>query len=186
MLVVVLDEGARGYVLGNYAASTVVLVGLWVLALREHVGLDPGRPRTARAAAALRRRRRCRPTRRSSLLNVVDRAYLLRVEIAAAAGLYSVAVKLATARDRRRPRLPARVAAAGLLDHRRRRGGPRSTRCVTTAYVIVTGARRRRASTLLGRWVVRLLDRARVLPRATRRCPGSRWAGRCTGSSCCS
>src|SRR4051812_7206487 len=29
-LVVILDKGARGYVLGNYAASTVVLLGVWI------------------------------------------------------------------------------------------------------------------------------------------------------------
>ena len=39
LLVVVLDEGARGYVIGNYAASGVVLVGLWFTAVRDHIGL---------------------------------------------------------------------------------------------------------------------------------------------------
>ena len=39
VLVVILDEGARGYVLGNYASSALVLVALWALALREHVGI---------------------------------------------------------------------------------------------------------------------------------------------------
>ena len=45
-LVVGFDGGARGYVLGNYAASTVVLVGLWVFALRHRVRLDLRAPRS--------------------------------------------------------------------------------------------------------------------------------------------
>ena len=70
ILVVGFDGGARGYVLGNYAASTVVLVGLWVFALRQRVGLDLRAPRTLgpllRFGAPDRpgRRRRLRAERR--------------------------------------------------------------------------------------------------------------------------
>ena len=73
-LVVGFDGGARGYVLGNYAASTVVLVGLWVFALRQRVGLGPRAPQRARPAAALRRCRRCPADAAVFALNVVDRA----------------------------------------------------------------------------------------------------------------
>src|SRR5258706_524147 len=38
-LVVGFDYGARGYVLGNYAASSLVLFGLWIFALRDRIAL---------------------------------------------------------------------------------------------------------------------------------------------------
>lgn len=160
VLVVILDEGARGYVLGNYAASALVLVALWVLALREHIGvpdirvpLTPllrfGGPTVPADSAVF-------------LLNVIDRAYLLRVESAAAAGLYSVAIKLATAviiavrgfqlawpplaysitDDEQAGRLYARVASAYLI----------------VTAVAVAGFE------LLGRWVVRLLTAPSFYP----------------------
>jgi O-antigen/teichoic acid export membrane protein len=153
-LVVGLDGGARGYVLGNYAASTLVLIGLWAFALRDRVGfiprdvrsLDPllrfGAPTVPADAAVF-------------ALNVVDRAYLLRADSPAAAGLYSVAVKLATA---------VIVAVRGFQlawpplvysvtdDHEARR----LYALVTTAYVLVVGYSVA-GFVLLGRWAVRLL-----------------------------
>ena len=65
-LVVVLDEGARGYVLGNYAASAVVLVGLWVsrcAATSRSCRARRGAPAARCCASA---RRRSRPTPPSS------------------------------------------------------------------------------------------------------------------------
>jgi O-antigen/teichoic acid export membrane protein len=153
VLVVVLDQGARGYVLGNYAASGIVLFGLWALALREHIGLPDvraplgpllrfGAPTVPADAAVF-------------LLNVIDRAYLLRAESPAAAGLYSVAVKLATVVivlvrgfQLSWPPLAYSVAddaEAGRLYAR-----------VTTAYLLLTGLIVA-GFELLGRWVVRLL-----------------------------
>ncbi len=153
LLVVVLDEGARGYVLGNYAASFVILIALWVLALRDHIGipdvLSPlapllrfGGPTVPADSAVF-------------LLNVIDRAYLLRVESPAAAGLYSVAIKLATAVivavrgfQLAWPPLAYSVeddAQAGRLYAR-----------VASAYLVVTGVAVA-GFVLLGRWVVRLL-----------------------------
>lgn len=153
LLVVVLDTGARGYVMGNYAASAAVLLGLWAFALREHVGLPTGRLSLAPLV------RFGAPTVPADaavfLLNVIDRAYLLRADSPAAAGLYSVAVKLATvvivlvrgfqlawpplvysvADDEQARRLYARVTTAYL----------------TVAALLVAGF------VLLGRWVVRLL-----------------------------
>ncbi len=156
LLVVVLDEGARGYVLGNYAASAVVLVGLWTLALREHVGvparvggrtpLGPllrfGAPTIAADAAVF-------------LLNVIDRTYLLRAESPAAAGRYSVAVKLATVVIVlvRGFQLAWPPLAYSIADDAQ---AARLYARVTTAYLLITGCLVA-GFTLLGRWVVRLL-----------------------------
>ena len=73
-LVVGFDGGARGYVLGNYAASTVVLVGLWVFALRARASgwTCARRARSARCCASARRR--CPADAAVFALNVVDRA----------------------------------------------------------------------------------------------------------------
>ncbi len=93
LLVLVLDQGAKGYVIGNYAASTLVLLALWRdqgARIRPIVpsGLEPlirfGGPTIPAEAAVF-------------ALNVVDRAYLVRAESPAAAGVYAVAVKLSTA-----------------------------------------------------------------------------------------
>ena len=155
-LVVVLDQGARGYVLGNYAASAVVLArrcGCW-------------RSR-GRAAPTLRGREMLAPLLRFGAptvpadaavfaLNVVDRAYLLRADSPAAAGLYSVAVKLATA---------VIVAVRGfqaawpplaysIVDEAQARAAVRAGHDAPTwssPALVVAGF------TLLGRWVVRLL-----------------------------
>src|SRR5205823_3874686 len=92
LLVVVLDKGARGYLLGNYAASAVVLVGLWAT-LRDRVGLRP----RLRLAALVRFGGPTVPAEAAVYaLNVIDRAYLLRSQSPAAAGLYALSVKLAT------------------------------------------------------------------------------------------
>lgn len=94
-LVVVRDEGANGYLLGNFAASGVVLGGLW-WTLRERLGLVPDRGALGELGAMLRFGLPTVPAEVSVfLLNVVDRFYLFRVESESAAGLYSLAVKLA-------------------------------------------------------------------------------------------
>jgi O-antigen/teichoic acid export membrane protein len=152
--VVVLDKGARGYVLGNYAASTVVLFGLWAFALREHVHLDP------RGARGLRPLLRFgSPTVPADAavfaLNVIDRAYILRADSPGAAGLYAVAVKLATAVivAVRGFQLAWPPLAYSLTDEDE---AGRVYAFVTTAYVITTGLVVA-GFVLLGRWVVRLL-----------------------------
>jgi O-antigen/teichoic acid export membrane protein len=153
VLVVFLDQGARGYVIGNYAASAVVLVGLWVFVVREHLGLPQARVAlgpllrfgapTVPAEAAV------------FLLNVVDRAYLLRAASPAAAGLYSVAIKLATVVivlvrgfQLAWPPLVYSVADDAEVTRVYAR--------VTTAYIVFTGLIVA-GFVLLGRWVVRLL-----------------------------
>ena len=160
LLVVVFDQGARGYVLGNYAASGVVLAGLWLLAVREHVGLPEvraplgpllrfGAPTIPADAAVF-------------LLNVVDRAYLLRTESPAAAGLYSVAVKLATAViiAVRGFQLAWPPLAYSLAEDDE---AARVYARVTSAYLVVA-ALAVAGFELLGRWVVRLLTAPDFFP----------------------
>jgi O-antigen/teichoic acid export membrane protein len=153
-LVVGFDAGARGYVLGNYAASTAVLIGLWAFALRDRIALDLREPRTL--GPLLRFGAPTVPADAAVFaLNVVDRAWLLRANSPAAAGLYAVAVKLATV---------VIVAVRGfqyawpplaysITDEDEAR---HLYALVTTAYVIVAGLVVA-GLTLLGRWVVRLL-----------------------------
>jgi O-antigen/teichoic acid export membrane protein len=154
VLVVVLDEGARGYVLGNYAASTVVLVGLWAFALRGHLALIPRAPASLRPMLAFGS-----PTVPADAavfaLNVIDRAYILRADSPASAGLYSVAVKLATVVivAVRGFQLAWPPLAYSLTDETE---AGRVYAFVTTAYVVATGLVVA-GITLLGRWVVRLL-----------------------------
>jgi O-antigen/teichoic acid export membrane protein len=152
-LVVVLDEGARGYVLGNYVASAVILVGLWIFVLREHIGIPRGplllgpllrygAPTIPADAAVF-------------LLNVIDRAYLLRADSPSAAGLYSVAVKLATAVIIlvRAFQLAWPPLAYSIVDDQR---AQQVYARVTTAYMIISSLLVA-AFTLLGAWLVRLL-----------------------------
>jgi O-antigen/teichoic acid export membrane protein len=153
-LVVGFDTGARGYVLGNYAASTAVLFGLWAFALRHRVALDLRAPRSL--GPLLRFGAPTVPADAAVFaLNVVDRAWLLRADSPAAAGLYAVAVKLATV---------VIVAVRGfqyawpplaysITDEDEAR---HLYALVTTAYVIVAGLVVG-GLTLLGRWVVRAL-----------------------------
>ena len=152
-LVVFLDEGARGYVLGNYVASSVILVGLWIFVLREHIGIPRGplllgpllrygAPTIPADAAVF-------------LLNVIDRAYLLRADSPSAAGLYSVAVKLATAVIIlvRAFQLAWPPLAYSIVDDQR---AQQVYARVTTAYMIIS-ALLVATFTLLGAWLVRLL-----------------------------
>ncbi len=152
-LVVFLDEGARGYVLGNYVASAIVLVCLWFFVLREHIGIPRGplllgpllrygAPTIPADAAVF-------------LLNVVDRAYLLRADSPSAAGLYSVAVKLATAVIIlvRAFQLAWPPLAYSIVDEQR---AQQAYARVTTAYMVVSSLLVA-GFTLLGAWLVRLL-----------------------------
>ena len=88
-------------------------------------------------------------------LSIVDRYYIYHHRSPALAGLYSIAIKLAGRGGLHRARLPVRVAAAGLLGHRR----PEAARLyglVTTYYLLVTGWVVAGLA-LQGRWVLRLL-----------------------------
>ena len=150
-LVVVLDQGARGYLAGNYVASVAVLLALWwtlrgQIGLRVQMALGPllrfGLPTVPADATVF-------------ALNVVDRAYLLRTQSAAAAGLFALSVKLATAviLAVRGFQLAWPPLAYSIGDDRE---AGRFYAAVTTWYVVATGLVVA-ALTLLGRWVVRLL-----------------------------
>jgi len=153
-LVVGLDQGARGYLLGNYAASAIVLLGLWWvlrgrLAGGRLAGRVPLRPLLAFGVPTV-------PADATVFaLNVVDRAYILRTQSAAAAGLFALSVKLATAviLAVRGFQLAWPPLAYSIDDDDRAR---RFYAAVTTWYVVVAGLVIA-GLTLLGRWVVRLL-----------------------------
>ena len=151
VLVVVEDGGARGYVLGNYAASTVVLIGLWILQ-RDRVSFRPPR----RTVALLRFGGPTVPADAAAFaLNVVDRTYLLHAQSADAAGRYGFAAKLSTV---------VIVAVRGfqaawpplaysVTDEAQ---AARLYARVTTLYVAVTGTVVCGVA-LVGRWAVRAL-----------------------------
>ncbi|MCW3013375.1 MAG: hypothetical protein JWO02_467 [Solirubrobacterales bacterium] len=153
-LVVGFETGARGYVLGNYGASTVVLLALW-FEQRELLGLRLRRP-TVPLGPLLAFGGPTIPADATVFaLNVIDRAYILRTQSAAAAGVYAVAVKLSTAvivavRGFQAAWPPLAYSVVQDTDARRLYA------VVTTAYVAVTGIVVA-ALTLFGRWLVRLL-----------------------------
>jgi O-antigen/teichoic acid export membrane protein len=97
-LVVVRDQGARGLLLGNYGASTVVLLGLWWSMRRRLLPRSGGsaHPRLHSLRDLLRFGLPTVPADASVYaLNLVDRYYLFHRYGAATAGVYSLAVKLA-------------------------------------------------------------------------------------------
>ena len=127
------------------------------------IGLDR-RAAPARPAAALRRAHRA-GRRRGLRAQRVDRAYLLRAESAAAAGLFALAVKLATLVIVAVRGFPGSRGRRWPTRRRRRRGAPPLRARSPRAYVVVTGLVVA-GLTLLGRWVVRLLAAPDVLRRA--------------------
>jgi O-antigen/teichoic acid export membrane protein len=161
LLVVVLGYGARGYVLGNYAASTVVLLALWRdLAHHRRLGL-PRRDETV--GALLRFGSPTVPADAAVFaLNVVDRAWLLRADSPRAAGLYSVAIKLATlvivaVRGFQAAWPPLAYSVADDAEARRLYAFVTTYYCLATGLVVA-------ALTLLGRWAVRLLAAGSFFP----------------------
>ncbi len=154
-LVVVLGQGARGYLLGNYAGSTIVLIGLW-WTLRDRLGVSAPGPRIP-LGPLLRYGAPTVPADATVFaLNVVDRAYLLRTQGAAAAGLFALSVKLATAVivAVRGFQLAWPPLAYSIADDTQAR---RFYASVTTWFVVVAGLVVA-GLTLLGRWAVRLLS----------------------------
>ena len=153
-LVVVLHQGARGYLLGNYAGSTIVLLGLW-WSLHDRLGGSVPAPRVP-LGPLLRFGAPTIPADATVFaLNVVDRAYILRTQSAAAAGLFALSVKLATAviLAVRGFQLAWPPLAYSIDDDERAR---RFYAAVTTWYVVIAGLVVA-GLTLLGRWFVRLL-----------------------------
>jgi O-antigen/teichoic acid export membrane protein len=158
-LVVFLDQQARGLLLGNFGASAVVVLALWVVLARA-------RRFSLRLLADLRSVHDLRAMLRFGAptvpadasvyaLQVVDRFYLFRVYSEGAAGLYSIALQLATVvflfvRGFQYAWPP--LAYSIQSD----REASRLYALVTTYYVLATGAVVC-AVALVGRWIVRLL-----------------------------
>lgn len=155
-LVVGLGLGPRGYLLGNYGATTVVLVALW-WAMRSRLA-----PRGTAAESMRTLMRFGLPTVPAEasvyLLSIVDRYYLFHHRSPTIAGLYSIAVKFAgavsfivNAFQYAWPPLAYSVtddAEAGRLYG-----------LVTTYYLLVCGWVVG-ALALEGRWVLRLLTKS--------------------------
>jgi O-antigen/teichoic acid export membrane protein len=164
-LVVFAGEGARGLLLGNFGASAVVVLALWWV-LRRRFSL---RVHGADLRAMLRFGLPTVPADASVYaLQVADRFYLFRAYSHTAAGLYAVAIKLATV---------VFVAVRGFqyawpplaysIEDDEEAG--RLYSLVTTYYALATGVVVCGVA-LLGRWMVRLLaahrffDAYRALP----------------------
>lgn len=152
VLVVFAEQGARGLLLGNFAASALVVLGLWWV-LRGRVSL---RVRPADLRAMLRFGLPTVPADASVYaLQVVDRLYLFRSYSQGAAGQYAIAIKLATV---------VFVAVRGFqyawpplaysIESDEEAG--RLYAVVTTYYALATGVVVCGVA-LLGRWMVRLL-----------------------------
>jgi O-antigen/teichoic acid export membrane protein len=154
LLVVIADQQARGLLLGNFGASAVVVLGLWaVLARARRFSL---RLSAHDLGAMLRFGVPTVPADASVYaLQVVDRLYLFRVYSQGAAGLYSIALQLATV---------VFVAVRGFqyawppLAYSIESDNEASQlySLVTTYYALATGAVVC-GVVLLGRWLVRLL-----------------------------
>ncbi len=154
VLVVFLNQEARGLLLGNFGASAIVVLGLWaVLARAKRFSL---RLRAHDLGAMLRFGAPTVPADASVYaLQVVDRFYLFRVYSEGAAGLYSIALQLATVvflfvRGFQYAWPPLAYSIRG------DREASRLYSLVTTYYVLATGAVVC-AVALVGRWIVRLL-----------------------------
>jgi O-antigen/teichoic acid export membrane protein len=152
-LVVGLGQGARGLLLGNYGASTVVLLGLW-WTMRHR--LLSRHPRVEPTGALLRFGLPTVPAEASVYaLSIVDRYYIYHDQSPKLAGLYSIAVKLAGAvafivRAFQYAWPPLAYSVRDDAEAARLYG------LVTTYYLLVSGLVVAGLA-LLGRWVLRLL-----------------------------
>jgi O-antigen/teichoic acid export membrane protein len=151
-MVVFADQGARGLLLGNFAASAVVVLGLWWV-LRRRVSL---RVKVSDLRAMLRFGLPTVPADASVYaLQVADRFYLFRIFSQSAAGQYAIAIKLATV---------VFVAVRGFqyawpplaYSIESDEEAAQLYSLVTTYYALATGVVVC-AVALLGRWMVRLL-----------------------------
>jgi O-antigen/teichoic acid export membrane protein len=154
VLVVGLGKGPRGLLLGNYGASTVVLIGLWWTMRRR---LLRGRRTHGQQLPLLLRFGL--PTVPAEIsvyaLSVIDRYYIYHDRSARLAGLYSIAVKLAGSvafivRAFQYAWPPLAYSVTDDAEASRLYG------LVTTYYVLVSGWVVAGLA-LLGRWVIRLL-----------------------------
>ena len=154
VLVVALDQGAFGLLLGNFGASAVVLLGLWWV-LRDRLRAPAGGRGPRELGGMLRFGLPTVPAEVSVFaLFFVDRLWLYRLESEAAAGLYSLAIKLAAAVifTVRAFQLAWPPLAYSIRDDAE---AGRVYARIATAYAAATGAVVLGLA-LLGRWVVRL------------------------------
>jgi O-antigen/teichoic acid export membrane protein len=153
VLVVGLGDGARGLLLGNYGASTLVLIALW-WTMRKR--LLPHRGSAEPLPVLLRFGLPTVPAEASVYaLSIVDRYYIYHHRGPALAGLYSIAVKLAGAvaiivRAFQYAWPPLAYSVSDDAEAARLYG------LVTTYYLLVSGWVVVGLA-LLGRWVLRLL-----------------------------
>ncbi len=153
VLVVALGKGARGLLLGNYGASTIILLAVW-FSLRHR--LRPRRAQASQMASLLRFGLPTVPAEASVYaLSIVDRYYIFHHRSPAMAGLYSIAVKLAGAvafivRAFQYAWPPLAYSVSDDAEAARLYG------LVTTYYVLVSGWVVAGLA-LEGRWVLRLL-----------------------------
>jgi O-antigen/teichoic acid export membrane protein len=156
VLVVGLGDGARGLLLGNYGASTVVLLALW-FKMRHRLRPAPGQARAAERMAVLLRFGLPTVPAEASVyaLSIVDRYYIFHDRSQSLAGLYSIAIKLAgaVAFIVRAFQYAWPPLAYSVTDDRE---AGRLYGLVTTYYLLVSGWVVAGLA-LLGRWVLRLL-----------------------------
>ncbi len=155
VLVVGLNLGPRGLLLGNYGASTLVLFGLWFTMRRRLIG-STGTRLGERLPVLLRFGLPTVPAEASVYaLSIVDRYYVYHARSPALAGLYSIAIKLAGAvafivRAFQYAWPPLAYSVRDDAEAAQLYG------LVTTYYVLVSGWVVAGLA-LLGRWVLRLL-----------------------------
>ena len=153
VLVVALHDGARGLLLGNYGASTLVLLALW-FKLRDR--LRPRRGPVAPWSVLMRFGLPTVPAEASVYaLSIVDRYYIYHYRSPSLAGLYSIAIKLAGAvafivRAFQYAWPPLAYSITDDAEAGRLYG------LVTTYYLLACGWVVA-ALALLGRWVLRVL-----------------------------
>ncbi len=155
VLVVGLGDGARGLLIGNYGASTLVLLALWFSMRHRLLG-----PRRRAGGERLSRLLHFGlPTMPAEIsvyaLNIFDRYYILHAKGTSLVGLYSVAIKLAgaVAFIVRAFQYAWPPLAYSVIDDAE---ASRLYGLVTTYYVLVSGWVVAGLA-LLGRWVLRLL-----------------------------
>jgi O-antigen/teichoic acid export membrane protein len=153
VLVVVLHQGARGLLLGNYGVSTLVLLALWSTMRDRLLGARQG---GERLPILLRFGLPTVPAEVSVYaLNIVDRYYIYHSRGQSLAGIYSIAIKLAGSvafivRAFQYAWPPLAYSVTDDAEAARLYG------LVTTYYVLVSGWVVAGLA-LLGRWVLRLL-----------------------------
>jgi O-antigen/teichoic acid export membrane protein len=155
VLVVIVGMGARGLLLANYGASTLVLLGLW-WTMRGRLRARRSGVTAEGLSILLRFGLPTVPAEVSVYaLNLIDRYYIYHHRSPALAGVYSIAIKLAGAvafivRAFQYAWPPLAYSVRDDAEASRLYG------LVTTYYVLVSGAVVAGLA-LFGRWILRLL-----------------------------